>query len=261
MSIRTPPEWYVISLRPSGEHAALRRAAARRGAGLVALSPWRLEQLDDDATRDALAAALAASHVVFTSPGAVRAAASLLPLRAGARQQWFAVGAGSASALRRAGVAGVVAPARMDTEGLLGLPGLQVGTGDSVGLVTAPGGRGELAPALQARGALVLRADVYARVPVAPSPKALASLRALGALAPRARLALALSSGEALQRLMATVPDDVAAILRRATVVAASARLASLAHGLGCAHVQLATGPRPAMLVSAAARALATRPT
>ncbi|MEG3193171.1 uroporphyrinogen-III synthase, partial [Lysobacter sp. D1-1-M9] len=45
------PEWYVISLRPRGQHDGLRRAAARHGAGLIALSPWRLQARDDDATR------------------------------------------------------------------------------------------------------------------------------------------------------------------------------------------------------------------
>ena len=34
----TPPAWYVISLRPQGGHDALRRAARRHGAGLLALS-------------------------------------------------------------------------------------------------------------------------------------------------------------------------------------------------------------------------------
>jgi uroporphyrinogen-III synthase len=66
--------WYVISLRPSGQHAGLRRAAAARGAKLLALSPLRIEARDDAAGIEALRAALAAEAVVFTSPNAVRAA-------------------------------------------------------------------------------------------------------------------------------------------------------------------------------------------
>ncbi|MGH8077686.1 MAG: uroporphyrinogen-III synthase, partial [Lysobacter sp.] len=73
------PKWYVISLRPRGEHAALRRAAARHGAGLIALSPWALRDRDDVTTRNALRAVLAAPRVVVTSPAAVRAAARLQP--------------------------------------------------------------------------------------------------------------------------------------------------------------------------------------
>lgn len=248
MAPRTAPSWYVISLRPRGEHAALRRAAARHGAGLIALSPWRLRLREDDAARAALRAALAAPRVVFTSPAAVRAASRLQPLRPVPAARWCAVGAGTAAALRRAGVAGVEAPARMDSEGLLALPALQEVRGLQVGLVTAPGGRGEIAPALAARGAQVLRADVYEREPVVPAARAWQQLRTA-----QAPLVLALSSAEALQRLLQAAPADAAAILRTARVVAASERLATLARELGLADVVQARGPRPRDLLAAVA--------
>ena len=240
----------MISLRPRGGHAALRRAAAVRGAGLVALSPWALADRDDATTRAALGVALSAPRVLVTSPAAARAAARLRPLHRRAGQHWFAVGAGTAAALHRAGVDRVVAPRRMDTEGVLALPGLREFPpgGDAVlGFVTAPGGRGLLLPSLQARGAQVLRVDVYERVPVAPSERSIAALR--GVSAP---LALALSSGEALQRIVDALPADAAAKLRGAQVLAASERLAVLARDLGFADVLVAGGPRPRDLLAAA---------
>jgi len=240
---------YVISLRPRGEHEALRRAAARHGLRVLALSPWRLVPLDDAATRKALRTALEADVVVFTSPAAVRAARALRTLRARRGQAWCAVGSGTAAALRRAGVAEVQVPARMDSEGLLALPALSDVAGVCIGLVTAPGGRDALTPALQARGADVRRADVYRREPLAPTPQAIAALRALRALDAPAWLAL--SSGEALTHLRATLRADGAAVLRRARVVAASERLATLAHAEGFARVVRAAGPRPADLVAA----------
>ncbi|UHQ23584.1 uroporphyrinogen-III synthase [Lysobacter sp. 5GHs7-4] len=246
-----PPRWYVISLRPSGGHATLRRAAARLGAQTIALSPWRLRRCDDEAARDALAAALAAPYAVFTSPEAVRAAHALRPLRDDGRREWFAVGAGSAAALRRAGIGRVHAPQRMDSEGLLALLDSYDLAGRELGLITAPGGRGALTPALQARGARVLRADVYLRVPIAPAPRAIARLRALDAPA-----ALALSSGDALQRVLELLPDDAARALRGATVLAASERLATLARELGFAQLRVAAGPRPRELLAAAPAAL-----
>ncbi|MFC7301222.1 uroporphyrinogen-III synthase [Cognatiluteimonas weifangensis] len=241
---------YVISLRPVGAHAALRRAAAARGARLLALSPWRLQAHDDTATRAALAQALAAPRVLFTSPAAVRAAARLQALAEVRGRQWFAVGAGTAAALRRAGAAPVLAPTRMDSEGLLALPGLQALAGTAVGLVTAPGGRGELAPALQRRGAQVWRADVYERVAIAPAPRAQAALRALTAPA-----WLALSSGAALDSVLTTLPADAVAGLRRAAVVAASARLAQLARDHGFDRIVVAASARPRDLLAAAAAA------
>lgn len=248
MSTATSPEWYVISLRPRGQHAPMRRAAARRGGGVIALSPWALQLRDDDATRAGLRAALAAPRVLVTSPAAVRAARALQPLRMRAGQQWFAVGAGTAAALRRTGIGEVAAPLRMDSEGLLALPGLQRFDGAAIGLVTAPGGRGTLAPALQARGAEVRRADVYQRRPLAPSPRALAALRGLSRPA-----ALALSSGEALQLVLAAVPGDIADRLRALAVVGASDRLLELAGALGFERRHRADDARPATLVEAVA--------
>lgn len=248
MSRRSTPPWYVISLRPRGEHAALRREAAKRGGGLIALSPWRLQLRDDDVARAALSEALAASRVVFTSPAAVRAAQALQSLQVRPTQVVCAVGAGTAAALRRAGIDEVQSPARMDSEGLLALPSLQEVRGRGVGLVTAPGGRGEIAPALAARGARVLRADVYAREPVPLSARALQQLRELDA-----PLVLALSSGEALQRVLAALPSDLVDRMKQARVVAASERLRHLARELGFTDIEVASGPRPADLIDAAA--------
>lgn len=239
--------WYVISLRPLGQHAGLRRAAAAHGARLLALSPLRIDCRADAATRDALQHALAADMVVFTSPNAVHAAKALLTLRARPGHAWLAVGSATAAALRRAGIAHVDAPDRMDSEGLLALPPLEQPRGRTIGLVTGAGGRDRLAPALAARGARVRRADVYARIAIPPSPRALARLRALDA-----PLLLALSSGEALTQLLAAVPEEEIAVLRRARVLAASERLAALARARGFGEIAVAASARPRDLLAVA---------
>lgn len=250
----TPPAWYVISLRPQGGHAGLRGAARRHGAALLALSPWRIRGNADAGTRADLRAALSAECVLFTSPAAVDAAARLQPLAALPGQTWLAVGSGTAAALRRAGIAGVDAPARMDSEGLLALPALQDVAGTRIGFVTAPDGRNLLAPTLEARGATVLRAEVYRREALPLPSRALQRLRALDAPA-----CLLLSSGGALDLVMSQLPADLADRLRQATVVAASPRLAEAARRAGFEHVVEAAGPRPAQLVNAACTAIATR--
>lgn len=248
MAFTEPPGWYVISLRPQGEHASLRRAAAAHGARLIALSPWKLRSRTDEAARAALRVALDAPRVLFTSPAAVRAAMALLQLRPRPGQAWIAVGSGTARALRRAGVAGVQSPARMDSEGLLELPALRQLTGIEVGLVTAPEGRPLLAATLRERGARLLRAEVYAREPIALSPVALRRLRALQAPA-----ILALSSEGALRLVLAQAPADLLARLRAAPAIAASERLQRIAREAGFAEVELAEGPRPHQLLAAMA--------
>lgn len=246
---------YVISLRPVGGHAALRRAAAAHGAHVLALSPWKLAACDDAGTRRDLQSALDCPKVIVSSPAAVAAACALAALHARPEQQWFAIGTATAHALRRAGIDVVATPARMDSEGLLALPGLQDVAGSRIGLVTAPGGRNEIGTALVRRGATLLRADVYRRQPVAPSPRAIAALCALDAA-----IWLPVSSGEALQRTLATLPERAVQRLRRARVVAASARLAALSRASGFTDVVVAASALPRDLVATMASASMAAP-
>ena len=244
--------WCVLSLRPRGQHAGLRAAAARSGARTLALSPFAIEAGDDPTTRRALAHALAADIVLYTSPNAVAAAAALRSLKPRRGQVVLVVGSGTRRALRRHGVdAG--APSRMDSEGLLAMPELAEVGGRRIGLVTGSGGRGMLAPALRARGAEVLRADVYARLPLSPAPAALEKLRA--ALADPAHVLLALGSGEALQALLAGLPEALRKPFARIAVVAASARLADAARDAGFRRVAIASDARSASLLRAAVAA------
>lgn len=247
------PEWTLLSLRPRGQHAALRRAAAPLGAQLLGLSPWALVADRNPATRAALARALGADRVVFSSPAAVHAAARLLPLDRSHAGVWLAVGAGTLAALHQHGAADVQAPQRMDSEGLLDLPALANLTGLRAALVTAPGGRGIIAETLQARGAQLERVDVYRRRPLRLSPRQLQRLRQRPA-----PWVLALSSAEALTLLLEQLPPDLLARLQGQPVVAASARLQALAGEAGFPRVSLAAGPLPAQLAQAAYAAITT---
>lgn len=239
--------WIVLSLRPRGQHGGLRTAAARAGARTLALSVLAVQPIADAATRRALASALAADGVVFTSPNAVRLAAALRPLHARRAQRWLAVGEGTRRALQRFGIA-AQAPERMDSEGLLALPALAELRGRTLGLVSGRGGRGLLEPTLRKRGAQVVRADVYERVAVPLAPARQAALET--ALRQPRRVLLALTSAEALAGLLAQVESPA---LKKTAVVAASPRLAQLAHASGFARVVTAASARPAALLTAAA--------
>lgn len=253
MDAKESAGWYVISLRPQGAHAALRRAAARRGARLLALSPWRIGLRGDADTRAALTLALDAEYVLFTSPTAVTAAARLQALRPRSPQIWLAVGGGTAAALRRQGVADVRVPSRMDSEGLLALPQLRALAGRSLGFVSAPDGRNLLAPTLRQRGAALLRADVYERLDVKLPARIVQRLERLQAPA-----CLLVSSGGALDRVMAQLSPAIADDMRRRMpAIVASERLARQAEALGFQRIQQAAGPRNAQLLDAAEAALA----
>ncbi|HET6604892.1 MAG TPA: uroporphyrinogen-III synthase, partial [Xanthomonadaceae bacterium] len=114
------------------------------------------------------------------------------------------------------------------------------------GLVTAPGGRDRIAPALAGRGARVCRADVYRRLP--PRLDA-ASVHALeSAPPPRAFM---LSSLEALTHLLAQLPAGARARLLDAVAVCASPRLAEAARGHGFAAAVPARDASPTALTTA----------
>ncbi|PPT98749.1 uroporphyrinogen-III synthase [Xanthomonas arboricola pv. guizotiae] len=239
--------WTLISLRPSGEHAPLRRAAARHGGRLLALSPWRLQTNHTPQALAALRQALHAPIAVFTSPAAVHAAHRLVPLQRPAQAQWVSVGDGTARALQACGIDTVIRPARMDSEGLLALPLLQHPL-QAVGLITAPGGRGMLAPALEQRGARILRADVYQRVALRLRASA---VRALADALPAS--VLALSSAEALTLVLQQLPGPLVDALKQRPVVASSERMLQAAHVAGFQQVLRAAGPLPGQLTAAAA--------
>ena len=246
--------WTVVSLRPRGQHAAVRAAAARHGARVLGISVIAIARCNDDATRRALAVATACPIVLVTSPNAVAAAHALQPLAARPGQRWLAVGAGSRAALARVGVdAG--APARMNSEGLLAMPELQQVGGAAVGFITAPGGRGRIATVLQERDARIVRADVYERQPAVIPPAAWKRLQA--ALATPERVLLLASSGEALAGLLAQASPAIRAGLVAAAVAVPGERLATVARAAGFARVVVAQSPRPAALLRAAAQAFA----
>jgi uroporphyrinogen-III synthase len=241
--------WYVISLRPSGGHAPVRRAAAALGARLLPVSTLKLVPVD---AGPALAAALACPLVVFTSPAAVAFAHEAQGgqmLHAQAGQRWLAVGSGTAMALRSAGIAEVTVPEnRADSEGLLALRELRSLPGIGVGLVTAPGGRGLIGETLAQRGARVHLAAVYRRAAIAPSP---ARLRRLDHLPGTS--ALLVSSAEAFDGLWSRLPPPARLRLAARPAVASSPRLAAMLAALGFAAIVLAQGASPSRLLAALA--------
>ena len=86
------------------------------------------------------------------------------------------------------------------------------------------------------------------RAPAAPAPRAIASLRAC-----TGPTVLAVSSAEALQQLLATLPADLVARLRARPLVAASDRLLEVVAAAGFRQCQRAADARPASLVETAA--------
>lgn len=239
----------VVITRPSGTGSSLAREVRRRGGTPVLLPGLSLHGADRPGeAADALGAALGDDLLIFTSPAAVRFAARLAPLRT--RATVFAVGQGTARALRRHGVKSPLAPAsRQDSEGLLEHPLLIEPQGLRVALIGAPGGRGVLRATLAGRGARLREVHVYRRG--VPRWQA-RHLEALEHLPDDARVLL--SSAEALDNLQQGLPAHAWAQLCAAVAVASSERLADAARGAGFSRVVMAASALSADLLAAAAR-------
>lgn len=124
-----------------------------------------------------------------------------------------------------------------------------------MGLVTAPGGRGMLAPALEQRGARILRADVYQRVALRLRAS---TVHVLETALPRS--VMALSSSEALMLIVQQLPPSLATALKTRPVVASSDRMLEAARAAGFMQVHRAEGPLPAQLAAAAAAIMTPPP-
>lgn len=162
-------------------------------------------------------------------------------------QAWFALGAGSAAALHRVGIDTVQTPEHgSDSEALLSLPDLKSLRGERVGLITAPGGRGLIERSLAARGAQVLKAEVYQREALPVSASRLEALLELGP-----ETALLMTSAEAFAPLWQALPAAARKRLLARPCVVASERLQAQARALGFRRVLRASDASPSSLLAA----------
>jgi uroporphyrinogen-III synthase len=214
----------VLVTRPAAQAAGIQDRLLAAGAEPQLLPLLRIvPSADPEAAAQQLREARGAAFWLFTSANAVQAAARLGP------ERWpptlIAIGGGTAAALAKLGYT-ALAPEGADSETLLAWPRLQAVEGQELLIVTGEGGRGLLAQTLAERGARVRVARCYRREPVAHAPEAVAA--ALAAV----DIAL-LTSGEALERLLALTPDAARARLLALPLVVPSARVVELARRLG----------------------------
>lgn len=235
----------IAITRPVGAGAALRTRVRALGATAVSLPGSSLHAMTDKpAARASLRQALGGDRVIFASPAAVRFGARLLPLRT--RGVVIAPGPGTAAALRRIAGLQAIIPDRADSEGMLALPELQRMRGKRVGIVRAPGGRDLLKNTLQKRGARVVIAHVYQRAPARLDRRHVQAL-----LNSRGPLYVPLSSVEALQNLLAVLPENARRTLLAATAVASSERMLQSARTAGFKRVLRAASAGDADLIAA----------
>lgn len=222
----------VLVTRPAHQAEALCRLIEQAGGEAVRLPTLEIAEPSDPSTLEhALAALPHAAFAVFVSPNAVERGLAHLRAHGGwpATLRFAAVGAGTTRALHAAGVAEVLAPReRFDSEALLALLPAEAVRGRHVLLFRGEGGRERLAEELAARGAQVVHAVCYRRIPP-PQPDA----AALARLARGEIDVVTATSADGLRNLFALADAAGQARLRATPLVVVSARQAEAARALG----------------------------
>jgi uroporphyrinogen-III synthase len=244
----------VVVTRPAQTAAAFKRGVVKLGAVVCGLPGMGLRAVADRAAanRD-LRESRTVDIAIFISPSAVRYAFDLQSdLRFGRATRVFAIGAGTARALVRRGVLGVIHPPQQDSDGLLALPELARVSGLRVVVIGAPGGRDVLTKTLSRRGALLKSISVYQRSLPRLTRRHFAELDA--AAAPLLTL---LSSAEALDNLHKLLPAELFARLANGEGIVSSLRLAQAARSAGFVRIHIAASAGMDDMLAAAVNALA----
>lgn len=231
-------QWTILSLRPQGQHAATYRAAKNLGAFFLPCSSMKLVACDD---RGMLEKALLCERIIVTSPAAARFAAQSPLFTLGKNAQWFALGPGTAAVLQEHGMPRIITPAQgHDSEALLAIPELQNIQAKSIGLMTAPGGRGLIEPELIKRGAKLEVAHVYQRKTIRLKPLEIRRLEQL-----HLPFAVLCSSHEVFASFWQQISPALREKLKSGQWILTSKRLQGLLEAAGIGNSSISESARP----------------
>ena len=241
----------IVVTRPASQNEGLAELIRAAGGEPVVFPVIAILEPEDVRPLAAAADRLDSyDFAVFISPNAVDKAMAVIR----ARREWppgvqaATVGPGSEQALRRHGVARVIAPMdRFDSEALLERPELANVAGLRIVIFRGDGGRELLGDTLRERGATVEYVECYRRA--RPDADAGPLVRAWN----RGEIdAVTISSSEGLRNLFDLLGEAGQRCLRRTPLFAPHARIAANARALGCERV-VETAPGDAGIAAALA--------
>ena len=223
----------VLVTRPAGQGEGLAQLITAAGGRAVQAPLLRIAPSgDSSAAASLLNSPESWDWLIFVSANAVRFALGLdggLELRGGTTRI-AAVGEATAAALAGAGLTVDLVPyPQFNSEALLADPRMAAVAGQRVLVVRGEGGREHLADILRERGAEVVYAEVYRRVPV----QAEEFSPSLTALQEGIYDAVVVTSGEALAHLTGLLRESGLDSLPRPAMVVPSERIADQAREQG----------------------------
>lgn len=243
----------VLITRPEHQAAGLSRLIQAEGGATLVLPALDIHASPE---RPAIKAAIGPvdrfNLVVFISANAVRFGVDLLGQRRDLALA--AIGRATAQALNAAGHrVSLIPTGGSDSEALLAAPEMAHMAGQRVLIVRGKGGREALAETLRARGAEVVYAEVYERIPARPTRKVLDELEELwrhGGVD-----VYTATSSELLEALVAILTPRCRGLMDSTAMLTGAARVVDRAQRLGLGSpVILAEAPEDEALVAALVR-------
>lgn len=215
----------VLVTRPEHQALPLCRLLEAHGALAVRLPALEIKAFGDRRTLAARVGALEGFDlIIFTSANAVRFGASLLDQKRDL--QLAAIGAATARALNQAGYRVAFTPGETpNSEGLLKHPRLEHLSGHRILMIKGSEGRQLLQQELTRRGAQVVAADVYQRVPALPGAASLQAVHERFA-AGEVQVITATSLGVGIA-LLQMVPEELRGEFERVPWVVPGERVAA----------------------------------
>jgi uroporphyrinogen-III synthase len=248
---------HILVTRPSHQSENLCRIIQQQGGVAVRFPTLQIVGLDNPAydlsmATNPLTRLSNFQWLIFTSANAVNFALQANGGRIARLKvaQIAAIGQATARELELSGLHVTIMPKTgFDSESLLAMPQMQEVNGQAILIVRGQGGREELANGLRNRGAKIEYWEVYKRI--APDVD---SFEAVSLLEQGLLDVIIITSGEALQNLLAMLGANYKKKLAIIPLVVNSHRISRLAAELGFTRIAVAESPSdPAILETAIA--------
>lgn len=235
----------VLVTRPAAQADALCRMITQADGRPLRFPTIEIRPVDIEEA--SIEKAVAGDWLIFTSTNAVDFALKAFGGKMAGHMavKLAAVGQATAAALRKAGLPVACVPeTEFSSEGLLAHPAMRQVAGQRITIVRGLGGREKLEQSLRGRGAEVAYLEVYRRC--RPDIKTDEFLKALH----DERLsAITITSGEALQNLLAMLDSATADLLRKQPLIVVSDRIKQLALELGFKQITVSLQPTDAAIL------------
>lgn len=229
----------ILVTRPLEQTDALAEEIRDAGGEAIIFPAMAIVPVHDDALAQRLAQLATYDVAIFISPNAVRHGLDTIdtPCAWPEQVRVYALGPGTARALKQRGLVKVIQPDGHDTEALLALPSLHAVANQRIVIFRGVGGRELLADTLRSRGAIVEYAECYRRLRPESDAGPIIQRWTAGDIH-----AVTINSAETLHNLATMLGDAGIPYLRATPVFAPHEKIAQSARAFGIEQVVATAG-------------------